>query len=130
MCDAFGECCASSVQLLEWVRQSSQLPDWHNPCATTFFGDGLHQLQVQLALVCRDNVYAGLYSCQVFSDARFVSTVTLHAIVISDAGEGDHFRRADVCGVEFSLLADFEKSDMPFDRYLPIMLKKLPEYAQ
>jgi hypothetical protein len=29
----------------------------------------------------------------------------------------------------YILLPDFEKSDMPFDQYLPIMLKKLPEYS-
>jgi hypothetical protein len=29
----------------------------------------------------------------------------------------------------YTLLADFEKSDMPFDQYLPIMLEKLPEYS-
>jgi hypothetical protein len=30
----------------------------------------------------------------------------------------------------YESLADFEKSDMPFDRYLPIMLEKLPEFSQ
>jgi hypothetical protein len=30
----------------------------------------------------------------------------------------------------YESLADFEKSDMPFDRYLPVMLEKLPEYSQ
>ncbi|MFC1781739.1 hypothetical protein ACFLZ8_05715 [Planctomycetota bacterium] len=30
----------------------------------------------------------------------------------------------------YELLADFEKNDMPFDKYLPIMLEKLPEYSQ
>ncbi len=29
----------------------------------------------------------------------------------------------------YTLLADYEKSDMPFDQYLPIMLEKLPEYS-
>lgn len=29
----------------------------------------------------------------------------------------------------YELLADFEKCDMPFDRYLPIMLEKLPKYS-
>lgn len=29
----------------------------------------------------------------------------------------------------YILLPDFEKSDMPFDQYLPIMLEKLPEYS-
>jgi len=29
----------------------------------------------------------------------------------------------------YELLADFEKSDMPFEQYLPIMLEKLPEYS-
>lgn len=29
----------------------------------------------------------------------------------------------------YTLLAGFEKSDMPFDQYLPIMLEKLPEYS-
>jgi hypothetical protein len=32
-------------------------------------------------------------------------------------------------GPLYELLANFEKSDMPFDRYLPIMLEKLPEYS-
>ena len=30
----------------------------------------------------------------------------------------------------YESLSDFEKSNMPFDRYLPIMLEKLPEYSQ
>ena len=29
----------------------------------------------------------------------------------------------------YTLLIDFEKSDKPFDQYLPIMLEKLPEYS-
>jgi hypothetical protein len=29
----------------------------------------------------------------------------------------------------YTLLIDFEKSDKPFDQYLPIMFEKLPEYA-
>jgi hypothetical protein len=29
----------------------------------------------------------------------------------------------------YVLLVDFEKSDMPFDRYLPVMLERLPEYS-
>lgn len=32
-------------------------------------------------------------------------------------------------GPLYELLADFEKSNIPFDRYLPIMLEKLPEYS-
>jgi hypothetical protein len=33
-------------------------------------------------------------------------------------------------GPLYAALADFEKSDMPFDRYLPILLEKLPEYQR
>ena len=35
-----------------------------------------------------------------------------------------------VLGPLYVLLEEFEKSGMPFGRYLPIMLEKLPEYSQ
>jgi len=28
----------------------------------------------------------------------------------------------------YTALADFERADLPFDRYLPVLLRNLPEY--
>jgi hypothetical protein len=33
-------------------------------------------------------------------------------------------------GPLYAALADFEKTDLPFDRYLPILLANLPEYQE